>query len=96
MAETQQLLLMTKDGPSMHRDLCHMARHLQMKEMDSIKLSSMAAGSAEQHQPSKACNVFIYVSRAAACHAAERQERRRVCTCGSAQRGSALLPVGRT
>ncbi|KAG2500801.1 hypothetical protein HYH03_001563 [Edaphochlamys debaryana] len=38
MSETEKLALLTRDGPGVHRDLCHVARVVSLKEMDSWKL----------------------------------------------------------
>ncbi|EFJ50702.1 hypothetical protein VOLCADRAFT_116719 [Volvox carteri f. nagariensis] len=36
--ETEWLAMMTRDGPGVHRDLCHVARLVALKEMESLKL----------------------------------------------------------
>ncbi|PNW74795.1 hypothetical protein CHLRE_12g509500v5 [Chlamydomonas reinhardtii] len=38
MAETEKQPLLTREGPGVHRDLCHVARVVSLKEMDSWKL----------------------------------------------------------
>lgn len=37
-AETEGLALMTKDGPGVHKDLCHVAKVTSLNEMQSFRL----------------------------------------------------------
>ncbi|GLI59023.1 hypothetical protein VaNZ11_000849, partial [Volvox africanus] len=42
--ETERLALMTREGPGVHRDLCHVARLVSLKEMESLKLPWSPSG----------------------------------------------------
>jgi hypothetical protein len=57
MSETEGLPLMTKDGPGVHRDLCHIARCISIADMSTLRLP------AELKAGGGSTGALIYVSR---------------------------------
>src|SRR5690348_2600504 len=37
-AETQDILLLNREGPAVHRELCHVVQALQLKQMEALRL----------------------------------------------------------
>lgn len=40
MSETSKIPLLTRNGPAVHRDLCHVMQAVQLQQMQSLKLPS--------------------------------------------------------